>query len=72
MDEAEEDVLAFMAFPDDHRTKLHSPNPLERVNKEIKRSTHVVGLRGLMPPHRGDGSPSDPTTTPSSAWSAPS
>ena len=44
MDEAEQDVLAFMAFPEDHRTKIHSTNPLERLNKEIKRRTNVVGI----------------------------
>ena len=44
MDEAEPDVLAFMTFPRDHRTKIHSSNPLERVNKEIKRRTNVVGI----------------------------
>ena len=44
MDEAEADVLAFMSFPRDHRTKLHSTNPLERLNGEIKRRTEVVGI----------------------------
>jgi transposase-like protein len=33
MDDSEDDVLAYMAFPPQHRTKLHSTNPLERLNK---------------------------------------
>jgi hypothetical protein len=44
MDEAEPDVLAYMTFPQQHRAKLHSTNPLERVNGEIKRRTEVVGI----------------------------
>ena len=41
---AEEDVLAYMNFPLEHWTRIYSTNPLERLNKEIKRRTNVVGL----------------------------
>jgi len=44
MDEAEPDVLAYMTFPREHRAKLHSTNPIERLNGEIKRRTDVVGI----------------------------
>jgi transposase-like protein len=44
MDDAEHDVLAYMGFPKEHRTKLHSTNPLERLNGEIKRRSDVVGI----------------------------
>jgi putative transposase len=44
MDDAETDVLAFMSFPRAHRPKLHSTNPLERLNKEVNRRANVVGI----------------------------
>lgn len=44
MDESEHDVLAYMPFPAQHRVKLHSTNPLERLNKEVKRRADVVGI----------------------------
>ena len=44
MDEAETDVLAYMSFPAEHWSKLHSTNGLERLNGEIKRRTEVVGI----------------------------
>jgi putative transposase len=44
MDAAEPDVLAYMGFPAAHRVKLHSANPLERLNGEIKRRTEMVGI----------------------------
>ena len=37
-------MLAYMGFPPQHRTKLHSTNPLERLNGEIKRRSEVVGI----------------------------
>ena len=43
MDSAEEDVLAHMTFPRQHWTKLHSTNPIERLNGEIERRTEVLG-----------------------------
>jgi len=46
--EAADDVLAYMAFPDEHWRQIHSTNPLERQNKEIRRRTRVIGIF----PHR--------------------
>ena len=53
MDESEHDVLAYMAFPAAHRTKLHSTNPLERLHGEIKRRTNVVGIFPTKRPSPG-------------------
>lgn len=41
---AEEDLLAFLRFPPEHRSKLRSTNPLERINREIGRRSDVVGI----------------------------
>jgi len=48
LEQATEDVLAYLHFPAAHRRQLHSTNPLERLNKEIKRRSAVVGIF----PHR--------------------
>ncbi len=44
LEDAEEDLLAFYAFPQAHWSKLRSTNPLERVNREIGRRSNVVGI----------------------------
>jgi len=44
MDDAKAEVLAFAAFPRAHWVKIWSNNPLERINKEIKRRSRVVGI----------------------------
>ena len=44
LDDAEDDVLAYLAFPREHWRQLWSTNSLERLNKEVKRRTDVVGI----------------------------
>jgi transposase-like protein len=44
MDASREDVLAYMSFPREHWTQIASTNPLERVNREIKRRADVIGI----------------------------
>lgn len=44
MDDTEDEVLASMSFPHAHRAQIHSINPLERLNAEVKRRTNVVGI----------------------------
>lgn len=44
LEDAEEDILAYMAFPTEHWRRLHSTNPLERLNREIGRRTEIVGI----------------------------
>ena len=51
---AEHDVLAYMAFPAEHWTRIYSTNPLERLNREIKRRTDVVGV---FPDEAAGGAP---------------
>ena len=42
--DAEDDVLAYFSFPESHRRQIRSTNPLERLNKELRRRTRVVGI----------------------------
>jgi transposase-like protein len=44
LEDAEQDILSYMAFPSQHWRQLHSTNPLERINREIKRRSNVVGI----------------------------
>lgn len=41
---AQANVLAYMRFPKAHRTQIHTTNPLEHLNAEVKRRTDVVGI----------------------------
>jgi len=78
LEDAEEDLIAFYAFPHEHQTKLRSTNPLERVNKEIGRRSDVVGIFpndasvirlavGFSPNRMTNGS-SNAATSPPNPW----
>jgi transposase-like protein len=49
IDDSETEVLSYFDFPEPHRSKLHSTNPLERLNKEVKRRADVVGIFPTKP-----------------------
>ena len=48
MDSSRDDVLAYMSFPREHWTQIASTNPLERVNREVKRRADVIGPRAFL------------------------
>ena len=49
LEDAAEDILAYRQCPPEHQRQLHSTNPLERLNKEIKRRSNVVGIFPNVP-----------------------
>lgn len=43
LDDAQEDLLAYCTYPAEHHSKIWSTNPIERLNKELKRRTKAIG-----------------------------
>ena len=58
MDGADNEVLAYMAFPKSHWSQIHSTNPIERLNREIKRRTNVARSSPTRPRSCGSSAPS--------------
>jgi hypothetical protein len=63
MDTAKAEVLAFTAFPRGHWAKIWSTNPLERINREIKRRARVVGIFSNSPASSASSAPCSTTST---------
>ena len=68
MTAAKTDVLAFAAFPPEHWRKIWSNNPLERLNKEIKRRSNVVQI---FPDEPSQSSASSAPSSPSNTTNGP-